>query len=201
MQIFEHKHFKTYKPFGYLSQFTSNEQRQIRKKRFLKDFVPYFKGLMPIGRLDEKSEGLLLLTTDGKLSNYVNSANIEKEYVVQLDGIITQNALKWMKDGVTIGLFGSFYLTKPCKAVQIETPDFLPLPNAKLRIGVHRPTSWVRVVINEGKYKQIRKMTAAVGYPTIRLIRVRVGTLYLGTLTEGTIESISDAKIQHFYAV
>ena len=103
-----------------LSQFASNSTQQKRKK-FLGELGEFPKGTMPIGRLDEKSEGLLLLTTDGKLSNYINSTHIEKEYYAQLDGAITDKAILQLQDGVEIGFDGKKYQTKPCKAFKLET--------------------------------------------------------------------------------
>lgn len=174
-----HSHFKIYKPFGMLSQFTSGEPRQSRNKRFLTELYNFPEGVMPIGRLDEKSEGLLLLTTDGGLSNRINGTGVEKEYLVQVDGCITREAILTLKAGVKIGVFGKQYTTKPCMVYPEVLLDYLEAPSPKLRIGVHRPTSWIRVVITEGKFRQIRKMTAAVGYPTVRLVRIRIGSITL----------------------
>ncbi len=188
----KHIHFKLYKPFGFLSQFTSGEERQLNKKRFLTELYDFPEEMMPVGRLDEKSEGLLLLTTDGKLSNRINGSEIEKEYIAQLDGVIPQEATLQMQQGVTIGVFGTKYSTKPCFVQRIDTPTYLPHPNQKLRIGVHRPTSWIRVVISEGKFRQVRKMTAAVGFPTLRLVRMRVGSITLENMLEGDLLPIPE---------
>ena len=175
----QHSHFKIYKPFAMLSQMSSGEDRQLRKKRFLSELYNFPDGIMPIGRLDEKSEGLLLMTTDGKLSDTINSSGIEKEYLAQLDGFITPDAIQNIAEGVTIGIFGNKYTTKPCKITVLDDLPSLPDADQALRIGRHRPTSWVRIMIKEGKFRQVRKMTAAVGYPTVRLIRVRIGTIHL----------------------
>lgn len=187
----KHTHYKMYKPFGVLSQFTSGEDRQLRKKRFLSEFYDFPEGTMPIGRLDEKSEGLLLLTTDGVLSDKINSSGIEKEYLAQLDGEVTNDAILQLNLGVQIGIFGQKYLTKPCTVEKIDAPTFLANPDAKLRIGVHRPTSWIRITLTEGKFRQIRKMTAAVGFPTVRLIRVRVGEIKLETMVPGNVSPVA----------
>ncbi|MEP2278217.1 pseudouridine synthase [Maribacter sp.] len=178
----EHFHFKIYKPVGMLSQMTSGEDRQLRKKRFLSELHDLPEGLMPVGRLDEKSEGLLLLTTDGKLSDTINRSGIEKEYLAQLDGLITTEAIKEISEGITIGLFGQKYTTKPCEVTILSEPPALPDADKSLRIGRHRPTSWISIIIKEGKFRQIRKMTAAVGFPTVRLIRVRIGEIVLGEM-------------------
>ncbi len=186
-----HRYFKLYKPFGMLSQLTSGEDIQLKKKKFLSELYTFPVGTMPIGRLDEKSEGLLLMTTDGKLSDTINRSGIEKEYLVQLDGCITKEAVTKLKKGVVVGLFGEKYATKPCKVFTLKETPFLPDPNPKLRIGVHRPTSWIRLVITEGKFRQIRKMTAAVGFPTVRLIRIRIGSIKLAPLKERDVEELN----------
>ncbi|PIB23731.1 ribulose phosphate epimerase [Maribacter sp. 4U21] len=183
----ESSHFKLYKPFGMLSQLTSSEKRQVRKKKFLGELYDFPPGIMPIGRLDEKSEGLLLMTTDGKLSNHINKANIAKEYYAQLDGVITTAALIQLRKGVIIGLFGKNYTTKPCQVAKLQGLPILPPADSKLRIGVHRPTSWISITLTEGKFRQVRKMTAAVGFPTVRLVRVRIGTIGIGDMNIGDV--------------
>ncbi|WP_209400337.1 pseudouridine synthase [Pseudozobellia sp. WGM2] len=183
----DHIHYKLYKPFGMLSQLSSNDPKQIRKKRFLSELFKFPKAIMPIGRLDEKSEGLLLMTTDGVLSDTINRSGIEKEYYAQVDGLISDEAIEKIKSGVVIGIGGDKYMTKPCIIQKIPSPE-LPKPSIKLRIGVHRPTSWVSITLREGKFRQVRKMTAAVGYPTVRLIRIRIGAVNLEGLLPGQIE-------------
>ncbi|WP_036154399.1 pseudouridine synthase [Maribacter forsetii] len=188
----EHLHYKVYKPVGVLSQMTSGEDRQRRKKRFLTELHNFPEGIMPVGRLDEKSEGLLLMTTDGKLSDTINRAGIEKEYLAQLDGLITTEAIKEISEGVAIGIFGKKYMTKPCNVIILNEPPTLPDADVQLRIGRHRPTSWIRIVITEGKFRQVRKMTAAVGFPTVRLIRVRIGDITLEKMQPNHVVPISD---------
>jgi 23S rRNA pseudouridine2457 synthase len=181
-----HKHFKIYKPYGYLSQFYSNSKQQ-KSKKFLGELYDFPDGIMAIGRLDEKSEGLLLLTTDGEMSNYVNSKKVEKEYYVQLDGNISAEAINILKYGVEIGFDGKKYQTKPCKAFKLEKVPNLPTNTQKIRDDRHGLTSWVSITLNEGKFRQVRKMTAAVGFPTLRLVRVRVGPIHLNTLQIGDV--------------
>lgn len=173
-----HRHFILHKPHGYLSQFINNEQRKKRRK-MLGELYDFPEGVMAIGRLDKKSEGLLLLTTNGKVSHEVTSRKVEKEYFVQVDGIIDQEAIEKMEKGVEIGFEGTRYMTKPCKAYLVEGEPDLPIEYKKIRDERHGPLSWARVIINEGKYRQVRKMTAAVGFPTLRLVRVRVGNVRL----------------------
>ena len=183
----KHKHFKLHKPFGVLSQFTSNDAKESRNKLFLGDVYNFPVGIMPVGRLDEKSEGLLLLTTDGKLSDTINQSGIEKEYYAQLDGVITNDALNMLTNGIEIGFAGKKYVTQPCVAKLLTDAPTLSEADKKLRIGAHRPNSWISITITEGKFRQVRKMTAAVGYPTLRLVRVRIGTVLLENMKPGDV--------------
>ncbi len=190
-----HFHFKIYKPFGILSQLSSNSALQLRKKRFLSELYDFPEGSMPIGRLDEKSEGLLLITTDGKLSDTINRSGIEKEYYAQLDGEITEKAIQSLKMGIEIGLEGKKYITKPCTVTKLKIPFNLPEPDPNIRIGRHRPNSWVSITLTEGKFRQVRKMTAAVGFPTLRLVRVRIDTITLDLMQPGEVMGIQLCKV------
>jgi 23S rRNA pseudouridine2457 synthase len=184
----EHQHFIIHKPWGYLSQFVNNQTK--RKKKMLGELYDFPEGIMAIGRLDVASEGLLFLTTDGKVSQEIRSEKYEKEYFVQVDGIITQEAIEKLKKGVEIGFDGKKYTTKPGKAIMIEDPKFR-LRSQKIRDERHGPTSWISITIKEGKFRQVRKMTAAVGFPTLRLIRVRIGTTILGNLEIGQVKEVT----------
>ena len=184
-----HQHFIINKPYGYLSQF---KYELKRKKKLLGELHDFPEGIMAIGRLDEDSEGLLLLTTDGKTSEIVRSKKVEKEYYVQVDGIITDEAIEKLQNGVVIGLDGAKYRTKPCKAFIVnEVPDFGERAK-KIRNERHGPTSWASIVVTEGKFRQVRKMTAAVGFPTLRLVRVRVGNVHLNDLKAGEVLETRD---------
>jgi len=173
-----HRHFILHKPYGYLCQFIYEGKRKKRKK-LLGEIYDFPKGTMAIGRLDEPSEGLLLLTTDGKVSEYIRSRKVEKEYYVQVDGIITIEAIEQLQKGVEIGVDGGKYLTKPCTAELISSITHLPLADRHVRDERHGPKSWASITVREGKFRQVRKMTAAVGFPTLRLIRVRIGNIHL----------------------
>jgi len=183
MKTNQHHHFILHKPYGYISQFISIAPKS-HKKKFLGELANFPQGTMSVGRLDEKSEGLLLLTTDGKLSDFINSSKVAKEYYAQLDGVISSEAIEKMISGVEIGFNGKKYSTKPCLVKKIEIPDF-PLRKQKIRDDRHGPTSWVSITLTEGKFRQVRKMTSAVGFATLRLIRVRVGNIRLDTLLSG----------------
>ncbi|MGO4820965.1 MULTISPECIES: pseudouridine synthase [unclassified Flavobacterium] len=188
-----HSHFILHKPYGYLSQFIYELKR---KKKLLGELYDFPQGTMAIGRLDEDSEGLLLLTTDGKMSEMVRSKKVDKEYFVQVDGIITQEAIDQMKEGVEIGFNGTKYTTKKCDARLIsEVPNF-GLRGKKIRDERHGPTSWASITVNEGKFRQVRKMTAAVGFPTLRLVRVRIGNVHLSTLQAGEVIEVADFQLK-----
>ena len=152
----------------------------------LHDFPP---GTMAIGRLDEDSEGLIILTTDGMMSEVVRSKKVEKEYYAQVDGIITQEAVEQLQNGVLIGFKGTKYKTKKCQAKLIDDPNF-SARSQKIRDERHGPTSWVSITLTEGKFRQVRKMTSAVGFPTLRLVRVRIGNFNLGDLQSGEVKEI-----------
>jgi 23S rRNA pseudouridine2457 synthase len=184
-----HQHFILHKPYGYLSQFIYELKR---KKKLLGELYDFPQGTMAIGRLDEDSEGLLLLTTDGKVSEQIRSKKVDKEYYVQVDGIITQEAVDQLKKGVEIGFNGTKYITKPCQSRLIdEIPNF-GTRGKKIRDERHGPTSWASITVNEGKFRQVRKMTAAVGFPTLRLIRVRIGNVHLDHLQSGEVKEVID---------
>ncbi len=187
-----HQHFILHKPYGYLSQFIYELKR---KKRLLGELYDFPEGTMAIGRLDEDSEGLLLLTTDGMMSEIVRSKKVEKEYYVQVDGIITQEAVDELKKGVLIGTKKGKYKTKPCEARLIpEIPEFGDR-GRKIRDERHGPTSWASIAVREGKFRQVRKMTSAVGFPTLRLVRVRIGNVFLGDLQAGEVKEVIDFNL------
>jgi 23S rRNA pseudouridine2457 synthase len=189
-----HHHFIIHKPYGYLSQFIYELKR---RKHLLGELYDFPDGTMAIGRLDEDSEGLLLLTTDGKVSEQIRSKKVEKEYYVQVDGLITSEAINQIKKGVEIGFNGTKYRTKPCQAFILdEIPNFGPR-GKKIRDERHGPTSWVSITVNEGKFRQVRKMTAAVGFPTLRLVRVRIGNVHLNGLLAGQVLEVSDFQLNN----
>ncbi|HET7361169.1 MAG TPA: pseudouridine synthase [Salinimicrobium sp.] len=187
----QHQHLKIYKPYGMLSQFV-NHQKRRKNKRLLGELYDFPENTMAIGRLDEDSEGLLLLTTCGKTSAAVRSKKVEKEYYVQVDGSMTEQAIQKMKSGIEISIYGKKYLTLPCQAKLISAPHNLPERGRKIRSERHGPTSWASITLTEGKFRQVRKMTAAVGFPTLRLIRVRVGHEYLEEMQPEEVKEVKE---------
>lgn len=171
------------KPFGVLSQFTPEAGH-----RALNEFG-FPSGVYAAGRLDHDSEGALLLTDDGKLIKRLLDPKFEhpRTYLVQVDGQITPEALKQLSKGVTI----KGYRTKPCKAEFATPPGDLWERVPPIRYRANIPTSWLRLTLIEGKNRQVRHMTAAVGFPTLRLIRVAIGDLTLDGLQPGEWREVS----------
>jgi 23S rRNA pseudouridine2457 synthase len=165
------------KPFNVLSQFSDQANRQT-----LGDYLD-LPGFRPAGRLDRDSEGLLLLTDDGKLQQQIAHPKYgkNKHYWVQVEGEITDQALSQLAEGVIL----NDGLTRPARAGRILPPANLWERHPPIRHRKFIPTSWIELVIKEGRNRQIRRMTAAVGFPTLRLIRHQVGKWKLGKLKPG----------------
>jgi len=170
------------KPFQVLCQFS--EERPGRST--LADFIDV-PGVYPAGRLDYDSEGLLLLTDSGALQHLITDPRrkTEKTYLVQVEGLPGREVLDRLRRGVRL----QDGVTLPAKARLVESPDVRPrVPPIRLRKSV--PTAWLELTIAEGRNRQVRRMTAAVGHPTLRLIRVRVGRWELGDLKPGEWKEI-----------
>ena len=175
------------KPYGVLSQFTPEAGH-----RALDEFgLP--AGVYAAGRLDHDSEGALLLTDDGKLIKKLLDPKFEhpRTYLAQVDGQITPEAVRQLQKGMVI----KGYRTKPCKAEMVEEPEWLweRVPPIRYRAAI--PTSWVRLTLVEGKNRQVRHMTAAVGFPTLRLIRIQIGNIALGDLQPGEWKVVTERVI------
>lgn len=184
-----HQHFKIFKPYGFLSQFLPETRKN---KHLIGELFNFPDKTMAIGRLDHDSEGLLLLTTDGMISYKIRSKGIEKEYYVQVDGVITAEAMFLLQNGVEISLNGTTYLTLPCKTVKLDCEPQLPTRGRKIRDPRHGPTSWISITLCEGKNRQIRKMTAAVGFATLRLVRVRIGDIHIDSMIAGDVVTLTN---------
>jgi 23S rRNA pseudouridine2457 synthase len=162
------------KPFGTICQFSAHETRAA-----LADWVKV-PGVYPAGRLDSDSEGLLLLTDDGALQARIAEPRhkLVKRYWAQVEGAVDSNALKKLARGVDLG----DYVTQPCRADYVEPTDTLWTRTPPIRYRASIPTTWIELSITEGKNRQVRRMTAAVGFPTLRLVRVGIGALDIFSL-------------------
>jgi 23S rRNA pseudouridine2457 synthase len=187
-----HQYYVVYKPFQVLSQFTATNG-----KRTLKDFFPVPADCYPVGRLDFDSEGLLLLTNDTALNHRLLNPHFahDREYWVQVEGAITPAAVRELASGVTITVDGKDYRTRTCIVQPFETPPQVPDRHPPIRYRARIPTTWISMILREGKNRQVRKMTGKVGFPTLRLIRHRIERLSLEGLTPGEMRSLDSRDI------
>lgn len=182
------KYYILNKPYGVLSQFTDGEGRMT-----LSDIGIFPKDVYSVGRLDFDSEGLLLLSDDKQLVDFLLNPKThhEKEYYVQVEGIPAGEALESLRRGVEI----RGEKTRPAKVGLIDDPGF-PVRVPPIRERKTIPTAWLSISITEGKNRQVRKMTAAVGYPTLRLVRVRIKNLRLEDLQPGQYRELAEKEIE-----
>lgn len=177
------RYFVFYKPFQVLSQFSAEGE-----KKTLSDFFPLVpKNIYPVGRLDFDSEGLLILTDDKTLTHRLLDPSFahQRTYWVQVDGLINSEAIQKLQNGVTINIDGKEYKTKPAVARIFHEAPAVPDRNPPVRFRKNIPTSWLSLTLTEGKNRQVRRMTAATGFPTLRLIRYSIGKLTIDKLQPG----------------
>lgn len=181
------KYFLFHKPYKILSQFTS-----VDGNRGIAEILDMPKDVYPVGRLDLDSEGLLLLTNDRKLNDALLNPrwNHGKTYWVQLDGEINDDAINQLQNGLELNIKGTVHKTKPAKVRRLDTP-LLAERDPPVNIQKYPNTSWIELVLTEGKNRQVRRMTAKVGFPTLRLVRVGIEQLSLGDLAAGSVTMIS----------
>ena len=177
-----------------LSQFTSQEGKQT-----LKDFFDVPPDVYPVGRLDYDSEGLLILTNDKTINNKLLNPDHEhiREYWVQVDGAITVEAINQLQTGVTISIDGKKYQTKKCSAAIFKTAPALPERNPPIRFRANIPATWIKIKLTEGKNRQVRKMTAAVGFPTLRLMRYSIEKCTIEGLQPGDMRMLTQNELHH----
>jgi 23S rRNA pseudouridine2457 synthase len=177
------------KPFQVLCQFSPQGERAT-----LADYVSV-ANVYPAGRLDADSEGLLLLTDDGRLQHDISHPDHKqsKTYLVQVEGKVDAAALARLQAPLDLGDF----VTKPCRAMQIAPPDWLWPRNPPIRSRADQPTSWIAITLQEGKNRQVRRMTAAVGLPTLRLVRSAIGPISLAShpLMPGEWRELSPSEL------
>lgn len=179
------------KPYDVLSQFrtpnTSEYSAGSPPPKTLKDFISV-PDVYPAGRLDKDSEGLMILTNDGQLQHKIAhpKKKMSKTYWVQVEGLPDEKALQTLRDGIEL----KDGLTQPAKARLIDEPYCLWERTPPIRVRKNIPDSWLELTITEGKNRQVRRMTAAIGHPTLRLIRYRIGSWTLDGLTPGSWREI-----------
>ncbi|MFN7272501.1 MAG: pseudouridine synthase [Gammaproteobacteria bacterium] len=171
------------KPYGVLCKFTPEPGRST-----LADHIRIPR-VHPAGRLDHDSEGLLLLTDDGPLQARITEPRhkLPKVYWAQVEGLVTEEALARLRQGVDLGDF----TTRPAEAQRIDEPPGLWSRDPPIRYRARIPTSWVELTLREGRNRQVRRMTARVGFPTLRLVRVRIGRIGLEGLAPGSWREVT----------
>jgi 23S rRNA pseudouridine2457 synthase len=172
------RYFIAYKPYGMLSQFS----KETPEQQTLADLDFEFpKDAYPVGRLDADSEGMLLITNDKALNARLLNPRFEhpRTYWAQVEGIPTEEALTQLRTGVLLRIDGKEFTTLPAKIRLIEPTPTLPERNPPIRVRQSIPDRWIDLTLTEGKNRQVRRMCAAVGYPVLRLVRVRIGRLGL----------------------
>jgi 23S rRNA pseudouridine2457 synthase len=190
MSTQQHHYYWFYKPFNVLCQFSPEGDKTT--------LATYFNGIpqdvYPVGRLDYDSEGLILLTNDKRITTQLLHPKYQHQrtYWVQVEGVITEDAIHKLQAGVTITVNGKKHQTLPCIVKKISDPA-LPERNPPIRFRKNIPTSWISITLTEGKNRQVRKMTATVGYPTLRLVRYSIGNY--------TLENLIPGKFKHSNAI
>lgn len=182
-------YYLLFKPYGYLSQFT----RELEGQRCLADLCPNLpKDVYPVGRLDKDSEGLLLLTNDRQLNHKLLNPNFRhpRTYWVQVEGHPNEDAIRALRQGVDIRINKKTHRTAPAKARRMEAAPALPERDPPVRFRANIPTTWIELVLTEGKNRQVRRMCAKVGHPTLRLLRHAIVDLELGDMELGELRPI-----------
>ncbi len=177
-----------YKPYAVLSQFSPEQGKQT-----LKDFLSLPKDIYPVGRLDYDSEGLLLLTNDNEIKNKLTDPKFEhpKTYLAHVERIPNEEALNKLRRGVVI----EEAKTKPAEVELLSEEPTLPPRSVPIRFRKTVPTAWLKITLREGRNRQVRKMTAAVGHPTLRLVRIKIGSLGIGNLNPGEWNEVMKSEI------
>ncbi|WNZ45911.1 pseudouridine synthase [Leptolyngbya boryana CZ1] len=183
-------HLLFYKPYNVLSQFTDDSPNP---RSTLKDFIPV-PNVYAVGRLDQDSEGLMLLTDNGQLQHRLSDPKFEhsKTYWVQVENIPTDEAIAQLRKGVKI----KDYLTRPAIVDRLPEPD-LSDRDPPIRFRKNIPTAWLEITLTEGRNRQVRRMTAAVGFPTLRLVRVAIGKLRLTGLSPGEWRELTPDELSY----
>lgn len=182
-----HRYLLLNKPYDVICQFSDAKGG----RKTLADFVPV-PDVYPVGRLDRDSEGLVMLTNDGWLQHRLTDPKYDhpKTYWAQVEGIPDDAALRRLREGVQIW---DDFKTRPANVRRMEEPT-LPPRDPPIRYRVAIPTAWIEIVLTEGRNRQVRRMTAAVGYPTLRLVRAAIGELQLGAMAPGEWRDLTEEE-------
>jgi 23S rRNA pseudouridine2457 synthase len=185
-------YFLIYKPYLMLSQFS----REGDKPTLADLDYDFPKDVYPVGRLDADSEGLLLLTSDKQLNHRLLNPKFRhnRTYYVQVEGVLTNEACRQLSEGITISVDGKPYQTLPALARSLAEPN-LPERTPPIRYRANSPTSWLSIALHEGKNRQVRRMTAAVGFPTLRLVRWAIVDLTAEGMMPGQVKELSRAEV------
>jgi 23S rRNA pseudouridine2457 synthase len=186
------KYYILYKPFGMLSQFTGEKGQQT-----LGDLNKFPKDVYPVGRLDADSEGLLILTNDSELNQKLlePAKKHNRTYLVQVEGSISNEAILALCEGLNLTIDGMKYRTLPAKVNMPESEPVVPERNPPIRFRKSIPTSWIELTLIEGKNRQVRRMTAKTGFPTLRLIRIAIGNLNIGNMKPGEVKEMDGKEL------
>ncbi|MGB1243196.1 MAG: pseudouridine synthase [Chitinophagales bacterium] len=188
------QYFLLYKPFNVLCQFTDSSLT----KRTLGEVYPFPKNVYPVGRLDTDSEGLLILTNDKTLNHRLLNPQFahKRTYWVQVEGIPTIEALEELEKGVDIKVNKKMYHTKKAAVKLLQNPPSVPDRNPPIRFRKNQATSWLELTLTEGKNRQVRRMTAKVGFPTLRLIRASIEGLTIEGMNVGQALKVSKNTLE-----
>lgn len=184
------RYFIIYKPYGVLTQFSGEGPTLASLGAFPRE-------VYPVGRLDKDSEGLLLITDDKWLNHHLLNPRFghQRTYYAQVEGVPTPEALKQLKSGVTINVDGSDYKTKPALAKILDPAPLLPERDPPIRYRAAIPDTWIELTLIEGKNRQVRKMTAAVGFPTLRLVRYSMEKINISGMEVGEIRELDQETV------
>lgn len=183
-------YFAIHKPYKMLSQF-----KPLRKKKCLGDIPFSFPvGCNAVGRLDENTEGLLLITNNTSVHHQLLKPvqQHNRVYWVQVQGVVAKESLTILQNGITIRLHGNDYITKPCQVKIIDAPSIIS-PRTRHPVSTVIPSTWLELILTEGKFHQVRKMTAAIDHQTLRLFRVAIERIELGDLLPNEVREINEA--------
>lgn len=190
----KYSYYAFYKPFGYLSQFTDEGTKQGLKHLItdIKDDV------YPVGRLDADSEGLLILSNDTRVNKQLLDSSHTRTYYAQIEGQADKKFIKFLENSPTLNYKGKEHNCLPAKAKILEKEPTLPPRNPPIRFRKNVPTTWVALSLNEGKNRQVRKMTAAGGFPTLRLVRYAIEKITIDNMKPGDLVEYNEHDICRF---